>query len=69
MNILCLIYHCIFFINCRCNNNETKILTLHQERIVHLNGCIDGLCSYEKFKQLFATELQNCNFDEMCNID
>jgi len=68
VKILCLIYHCNLVI-CRCYNNETKILTLHQERIVHLNGCKDGLCSYDKFKQVFATELQNCNFDEMCNID
>lgn len=63
-----IIYHCILVI-CRCTNNETKILTLHQERIVHLNGCKDGLCSYDHFKQLFATELQHCDFDEMCNID
>eukprot|EP00102_Acyrthosiphon_pisum_P021964 XP_016659174.1 PREDICTED: multiple inositol polyphosphate phosphatase 1 isoform X2 [Acyrthosiphon pisum] len=59
----------IAFVLYKCNNNETKILTLHQERIVHINGCKDDLCSYEKFKQLFATELKNCNFDEMCNID
>jgi len=66
--ILCIIYHYILII-CRCNNNETKILTLHQEKIVHLDGCEDGLCSYDRFKQLFATEIQNCDFDKMCNID
>lgn len=59
----------IAFVLYKCNNDETKILTLHQERIVYLNGCKDGLCSYDKFKQLFETELQNCNFNEMCNID
>jgi len=53
----------------RCNNNETKILTLHQERIIHLKGCEDDLCSYDKFKQLYALELSNCNLGEMCNVD
>ncbi|CAH1710080.1 unnamed protein product [Aphis gossypii] len=59
----------IAFVLYKCNNNETKILTLHQEKIVHLDGCEDGLCSYDRFKQLFATEIQNCDFDKMCNID
>lgn len=53
----------------RCSNNESKILTLHQERIVHLKGCEDSLCSYDVFKRLYETQLKNCDFDQMCNID
>jgi len=56
---------CIF----RCSNDVKKILTLHQERIVRLNGCEDDLCSYNTFKQLYKTQLKTCDFDQMCNID
>lgn len=64
-----LILYIFFIFIFSCTNNEQKILTLHQERIVRINGCEDDLCPYDQFKQLYKTELQNCNFNEMCNID
>lgn len=53
----------------RCKNNIKKILTLHQERIIRLNGCEDDFCSYDTFKQLYESQLKTCDFDQMCNID
>lgn len=58
-----------FILNFRCDNNETKILTLHQEKVVHIKGCESDLCPYDKFKQLYETELKKCDFHQMCNID
>jgi len=63
-------YYCYFTIYAfRCNNDVAKILTLHQERIVRLKGCEDNLCLYDTFKQLYETQLKNCDFNQMCNID
>lgn len=53
----------------RCDNNETKILTLHQEKIIRLKGCEDDLCPLDTFQQIYDSELKNCDFNQMCNID
>lgn len=60
---------CIPLSPCRCDNDEPQVLTMHQERIVHLPGCPQDsdLCSLNTLRQLYAAaSLDNCNFDEMC---
>lgn len=63
------LHYYYFYFVFRCKNDETKVLTLHQERIVRIKGCGNDLCSYDKFKQIFKTDIENCDFDQMCNVD
>lgn len=66
LNLIITVFFVFIF---RCNDNTSKILTLHQEKIIQLNGCDVDLCPYDKFKQLFETDLKNCDFNQMCDID
>ncbi|XP_061402196.1 multiple inositol polyphosphate phosphatase 1-like [Musca vetustissima] len=58
----------VAFVLYECDNEAPMVLTMHQERIVHIPGCPQDsdLCSLNTLRQLFATSLDNCNFDEMC---
>lgn len=60
-----------FYINSRCQNEGPMVLTLHQERVVHIPGCpVDNdLCSLATLRKLFAHSLDNCNFNEMCVLN
>uniref|UniRef100_A0A1I8PYE6 Multiple inositol polyphosphate phosphatase 1 n=1 Tax=Stomoxys calcitrans TaxID=35570 RepID=A0A1I8PYE6_STOCA len=51
-----------------CNNREPMVLTMHQERVIHIPGCPQDsdLCSLSTLRQLFADSVDNCNFEEMC---
>ncbi|XP_050420837.1 multiple inositol polyphosphate phosphatase 1-like [Adelges cooleyi] len=56
------------FVLYKCNNDDMKIIMLHQERIIKIPGCDAELCSYEKFKLHYQAKLKNCDFNEMCGI-
>lgn len=48
---------------------ENKILFLHQEKIVKLPSCAkNDLCDFNSIVQYYKESLNNCNFDEMCDI-
>ncbi|XP_073834052.1 multiple inositol polyphosphate phosphatase 2 [Musca autumnalis] len=58
----------VAFVLFECDNDDPMVLTMHQERIVHIPGCPqdNDLCSLNTLRQLFAASVDNCNFDEMC---
>ncbi|XP_075158302.1 multiple inositol polyphosphate phosphatase 2 [Haematobia irritans] len=58
----------VAFVLYECDNSDPMVLTMHQERVVHIPGCPQDsdLCSLKKLRQLFAESVDNCNFDELC---
>ncbi|XP_065363936.1 multiple inositol polyphosphate phosphatase 1 [Calliphora vicina] len=58
----------VAFVLYDCQNEGPKVLTLHQEQVVHIPGCPvnNDLCSLNTLRKLFAHSLDNCNFNEMC---
>jgi len=56
----------IGFVRFECDNNETKIITLHQEQKVTLDVC-DGKveCDWNKFKEAFKDEI-SCPWNDIC---
>lgn len=62
------IYLFIFLICCSCGQRN-KILFLHQEKIVDLPSCDKKvLCNFNSVIQYYKDSVNNCNFDEMCDI-
>lgn len=56
----------IQFIMYECED-EPKVLTMHQERIVRIPGCPQGLCELSTLKKIFKESLE-CDFDEICQL-
>lgn len=52
----------------RCKGSY-KVMTMHQERPVTLPGCPEAeLCPLDLMQDLYSESLQECNFDQMCDI-
>lgn len=60
-NIAFILYEC---------NDEPKVLTLHQERVVRIPGCPENedLCSLKVMKRVFKDSIERCDFNDMCDI-
>lgn len=63
----------IAFVLYRCQETSSpslKILTLHQERRVHLPGCPTDkdLCDMDTFEKAFSFSIKNCSFQDMCTL-
>ncbi|CAH2086293.1 unnamed protein product [Euphydryas editha] len=56
------------FVLFKCNDEE-KLLTLHQERIIKLPMCNEELCSFEHLKDYFKNSIHNCDHSDMCKLD
>lgn len=60
----------LMFVTFSCDNGEYYVLSMHQERVIHLPGCPQNtdLCPFKVFKNLFEEDIENCNFDEICSL-
>ncbi|KAF2903049.1 hypothetical protein ILUMI_03146 [Ignelater luminosus] len=54
------------FILYRCDQ-KYKVLTLHQEHVVHLPSCEEELCDLDQIKEHYNDSIHECEFDEMCS--
>lgn len=57
----------ILFVLHRCSDNQLKMVTLLNEKLIKLPGCSSELCPLNEFRELFQRLDLNCNLSEICS--